>query len=60
MNTPFLKLNINSCLPYAFYDIINILQGRASLACKKKRIEVSNNTIFQFTKLESVAFICPN
>jgi hypothetical protein len=31
----FLKLDINSCFYYVSYDIFNILQGRASLACKK-------------------------
>ena len=50
MNTPFLKLRINSCLYYVIYDIINIFQGKASLACKKKRLHVSNNTILQFTQ----------
>ena len=49
MNTQILIFYINSCLYYVMYDIINIFQGRASLA-ERETIHVSNSTIFQFTQ----------
>ena len=60
MNTPFIKLHINSSFYYVLCDVCNVFQGRASLACKKKKFHFSNNTILQFTQQKSDIFICPN
>jgi hypothetical protein len=49
MSTQTLIFHINSCLYNVMYDIINIFQGRVSIA-ERKRNHVSINTVLQFTQ----------
>jgi hypothetical protein len=59
MTASFLKLHINSCFYYVSYDIFNIVQGRAFLACKKKKSVFptpsasSHNKILSFPSVQT-------